>query len=278
MTTAVLLPVLAAPFLTPAAGQDILPLPPHAPERLRRIEQFQELAAPLTAKFEAHTYRNAQGETMPYRLFRPEKVEAGAKFPLILYLHGAGGLGMDNEKNIRGGNLPGSHLWALPSTQAKQPVFVVAPQTDSGWGPRRGAPVEAGVVSRGARLALEIVDQLRAGLPVDSKRIYVMGNSMGGAGAWYVIAQRPDLFAAAVPMCGGGDPATAPRFRSVPVWNFHGDADKTVPVERSREMVEAARKAGGAVRYTEYPGVGHNVAQWAATEPALVEWVFAQRK
>lgn len=272
------IPLLIWALAAPLAAQKVLPLPPNAPERLRRIEQFREKATQVSAKFEAHTYRNGKGESMPYRLFRPEKIGADAKIPLILYLHGAGGLGADNEKNYKGGNLLGTHLWALPETQARQAAFVVAPQTDSGWSPRRDTAEDADGITKGARLALEIVEKLRAELPVDPKRIYVMGNSMGGAGTWYVIAKRPELFAAAVPMCGGGDPATAPRFRSVPVWNFHGNADKTVPVERSREMVEAAKKAGGTVHYTEYPGVGHDVAQWAATEPALVEWVFAQRK
>jgi predicted peptidase len=133
-------------------------------------------------------------------------------------------------------------------------------------------------VSPAARLAFEIIADLLAKLPIDSSRIYVTGHSMGGAGTWHMIAERPRFFAAAAPVCGHPLPATAGTVKDVPIWNFHGAADDIEPVTTSRTMIEAVRRAGGHPRYTEYQGVGHEVFMWAYTEPALVEWLFAQKR
>lgn len=145
--------------------------------------------------------------------------------------------------------------WSLPTAQA-------LPQTPS-------APM---------RLALGLLDAVRKDWRIDPNRIYVTGLSMGGYGTYDIIARRPQLFAAAIPMCGGGDPATAPTLTHLPLWIFHGGADPTVPTQRSRMMVEALHQAGGAPRYTEYPGVGH--ASWinAYQEPELADWLFTQVK
>jgi len=140
----------------------------------------------------------------------------------------------------------------------------------------KSCPPEA--LGIGARLAFEVVDSLLAELPIDRTRIYVTGHSMGGAGTWHMIAHRPRFFAAAVPVCGHPLPETAPLVKDVPIWNFHGATDDVEPVETSRVMIEAIRKAGGRPRHTEYPGVGHTVFAWAYTEPALVEWLFAQKR
>ena len=101
---------------------------------------------------------------------------------------------------------------------------------------------------------------------------------MGGAGTWHMLSERPDFFAAGAPVCGRYDPKIAGSIRHVPVWNFHGDKDETVSVTFSRELIAALKKAGGAPKYSEYAGVGHNSFLWAYTEPELVEWMFAQRR
>ena len=126
-------------------------------------------------------------------------------------------------------------------------------------------------------MALEIVDELRREFAIDEHRIYVMGQSMGGAGTWNVIANRPRFFAAAVICCGSRSTEGGTEAIDTPLWIFHGDADKTVPVSVSRDRVAARRKAGGRPVYTEYARVDHNVWEWAFTEPALVKWVFSQR-
>ena len=161
---------------------------------------------------------------------------------------------------------------------------MVVPQTDRGWAKydmtqqqHDGAQVLPGL-GDGSRLALEIVDSLRREFPIDDRRIYVAGQSMGGAGVWNVIAGRPRFFAAAVICCGSHSTEDGTEAIDTPVWAFHGDADNTVPVSLSRNRIAARRTAGGHPLYTEYAGVDHNCWEWAFTEPALVKWLSAQRR
>src|SRR5207237_1227270 len=113
---------------------------------------------------------------------------------------------------------------------------------------------------------------------IDRKRIYLTGLSMGGYGTWVLLARKPELFAAGVPICGGGHVEGAKKLAKIPIWAFHGDKDGAVPPERSREMIEAIEKAGGKPKYTEYGGVGHD--SWTRTyrDPKMHEWLFAQKK
>ena len=177
-----------------------------------------------------------------------------------------------------------ARVWALPENQKSFPCYVVAPQTDRGW-MRYGDPSPGDSVARvvpglgdGARLALDVVDVLRREFPIDEQRIYVAGQSMGGGGVWHMTAHRPRLFAAAVPCCGSASVDSAVESLGTPVWNFHGDADKTVPPAVSRARMAAMRKAGGHPLHSEYSGVGHNVWEWAFTEPSLLPWVFSKRR
>ncbi len=201
-----------------------------------------------------------------------------------MYLHGSGGLGTDNLKQLGLGNIFGTRVRALQSNQDRFPCYVVAPQTDRGW-VRYGPPSPGESVARvipglgdGARLALELVDALRREFAIDDRRIYLAGQSMGGAGVWHLIAERPGFFAAAVSCCGSptsDDPRAAVP---TPLWNFHGDADQTVSPSVSRDRIAALRSAGGRPVATEYPGVGHNAWEWAFTEPALPDWLFSRRR
>jgi predicted peptidase len=265
-------------------------LDPHAPARLVSIEALKSQGPALAEAFTKHVYRNAKGEQMPYRLFAPAHVEKGRTYPLVVFLHGAGGGGTDNVKQLESANMFGGLVWTLPEHQKRHPAFVLAPQTDVNWActifdPKNPPKVLADIkfcppedLGIGARLAFEIIDSLLASLPIDRTRIYVTGHSMGGAGTWHMITHRPRFFAAAVPVCGHPLLPTAATVKDVPIWNFHGATDDVEPVETSRVMIDAIRKAGGRPRYTEYAGVGHNVFMWAYTEPALIEWVFAQKR
>jgi predicted peptidase len=257
------------------------PLAPGAPTsaaRVALIDAFRGKIAGLDQKFEKRTHKSSW--TMPYRLFRPA---VAGKAPLVLYLHGSGGLGDDNQKQLGLGNIFGTFLWALPENQKRFPCYVLAPQTDRGWAnykaSKAGGPAEVvpGFGS-GTQLALDIVHSLAREFPIDDRRLYVMGQSMGGAGTWNMITHRPDVFAAAAICCGSGTPDDVTRSVRTPMWVFHGDADPTVPVSVSRDRIAALRKAGGQPLYTEYPGVNHNVWEWAFTEPQLVDWLFGQRR
>ena len=263
-------------------GDSMPPLALGAPmsrERIALIDAFKQTSAGIETQFEARTHKSDW--VMPYRLFRPK---AAGKFPLVLYLHGSGGLGDDNLKQMGLGNIFGTRVWALAENQRRFPCYVVAPQTDRGW-IRYGPPSAGDSVARlipglgdGARLALEIVDVLRRELDIDDRRIYVTGQSMGGGGAWHMTAHRRTLFAAAVICCGSATSDAAIASAATPLWNFHGDADKTVPVAVSRQRIAALRYAAARPFHTEYVGVGHNVWEWAFTEPQLLPWVFSQRR
>jgi predicted peptidase len=252
---------------------------PQSPERLELIEDFRKRSEGLDRLLEKRTHKSDW--TVPYRLFRPE---AKGKLPLILYLCGSGGLGDDNEKQIGLGNIFGTRVWLLPENLAKFPAFVVAPQTDRGWAKYDLTQQEDGKakvlpgLGDGSRWALEIIDDLRRELPIDHRRIYVAGQSMGGAGVWNVLDGRPDFFAAAIVCCGSRSTEVGAESLATPMWAFHGDADSTVPVKMTRDRIATRRAAGGHPIYTEYPGVDHECWRWAFTEPGLVKWTFAQSR
>ena len=269
-----------APNAAAAAKDDSTPpLAPGAPtssERMALIEAFKKQSEGLERKFEARTHKSDW--VMPYRLFRPD---ADGKRPLVVYLHGSGGLGNDNEKQLGLGNIFGTRVWVLSENQKRFPCYVVAPQTDRGWiryDFTKQPAQELPGLGDGNRLALEIVSRLCHEFPIDESRIYVTGQSMGGAGTWNIIAYRPKFFAAAVTCCGSISTEDGTGAIDTPLWNFHGGSDKTVPVSASRDRIAARRKAGGHPLYTEYAGVDHNSWQWAYTEPELVKWVLAQRR
>lgn len=240
----------------------------------------------LRGRLQKRVFTNVQGDSLPYRLFVPAKYERTQKYPLILFLHGAGERGSDNEAQLK-------HAQVLrfisDEVQARHPCFLVAPQCPvSGdrqqsrwaevyWGlePPSQTP---GQPTKPMRLTMELLDALANEYSIDPERRYVTGLSMGGYGAFDLCVRRPNDFAAAVPICGGADDSKAGRIAHVAFWVFHGDADRAVPVSRSRSIVAALKAAGGDPKYTEYPGVGHNSWEKAYNEPELVEWLFRQRR
>lgn len=237
--------------------------------------------AQLRARTEKKVYQDADGKTLPYRLFVPKDYDANRKYPLVLFLHGAGERGDDNEKQLLH---PDVLNLVTAKHAAKHPCFVVAPQCPAGakwvdvnwWQkPHHQTPDKP---AESARLTLELLDALAKQYSIDANRIYVTGLSMGGYGTFDLLVRRPDYFAAAVPLCGGADDARAKDFAHVPLWIFHGDKDGAVPVDRSRSVVEALKKAGAEPKYTEYKGEGHLIWKRAYAEPELAEWLFAQAR
>ena len=235
--------------------------------------------ASAEALYEAKTYRNAAGETLPYRLMRPAGVDRGKTYPLVLFLHGAGERGVDNQKQL----IHGAGVFATPENRRKYPCFVVAPQcpaearwVEVDWSQPAYTPPEK--PSPTLRLVGELVDKLVAELPVDKGRVYATGLSMGGYGTWELIVSRPQRFTAAMPLCGGGDPGRAVNLKDLPLWAFHGAADTVVPTCRTTTMIDAIRHAGGQPRITIYPGTGHDCWTRTYADPAVLAWFFAQRK
>lgn len=230
-------------------------------------------------RFEARQYVDAAGEKLPYRLLKPKNYDASQRYPLVLFLHGAGERGSDNTKQL----VHGMADFSSDAVMNKYPAFVVAPQcpderkwVEVPWTDEEHAmPKEPSVA---LRQTFELLEALSKEFSIDADRIYITGLSMGGFGTWDAIQRKPDLFAAAAPVCGGGDTNYAARIKDVPVWAFHGDQDDAVKVRRSRDMIAAIKAAGGQPKYTEYPGVGHD--SWTATyrDPELYQWLFAQKR
>lgn len=229
--------------------------------------------------FEARTLTTEQGAKLPYRLLKPQIYEKGKQYPLVLFLHGAGERGEDNQAQLR----HGTAAFLKPEARGKFPCFVVAPQcpkdkkwVEMDWGGESGtAPENPGPVQP---LVLAVLDALGREFQIDADRVYVTGLSMGGYGTWDLITRFPGRWAAAVPVCGGGDKTKAAAAKPVPVWAFHGLADTAVLPVRTRDMVAGLKAAGGTVTHTEYPGVGHDSWTCAYSEPNLLPWLFAQQR
>ncbi len=216
--------------------------------------------------FVARTYQSRPRETMPYRLFIPPGYNKSQDYPLILWLHGAGGIGDDNLRQIIDDQVPGTRLWTRPENLARHPAFVLVPQSSARW-----PQVHLSAV-------LGILESVRAEFHIDPRRIYVIGQSIGGEAAWRLVTDNPRTFAAAIFVCSiGARPKRAATVADLPVWAFQGSEDKP-GVSATRDMIKALRKAGGNPRYTEYQGAGHEIWNRVFKETGLVDWLFAQHR
>jgi predicted peptidase len=196
---------------------------------------------------------------LKYLLFLPEGyAESDKKWPLILFLHGAGESG-DNLSKVKLHGPP-----KIVETKPDFPFIVVSPQS-----PGRGWNVDA---------LKALLDELLEDYRVDRDRVYLTGLSMGGFGTWSLAAAHPDYFAAIAPICGGGSPSEAAKLKSLPIWVFHGAKDNAVPLDRSQQMVDALKEAGADVKFTVYPDAGHD--SWTETydNPKLYEWLLEHKR
>jgi predicted peptidase len=231
-------------------------------------------------EFQARELTAPDGSSLLYRLLVPPLYDphgGETKHPLLIFLHGAGERGDDNQAQLKHGSD------FMKSLARDYGCFVLAPQC-----PRNKRWVEVDWTSSDHRLPdqpsetmgrlLKLLQELQRELRIDPDRLYVMGLSMGGYGTWAMIQRDPDKFAAAVPICGGADTERAPQIKHVPIWCFHGAEDRAVPTKRSRDIIQAIRQAGGNPKYTEYPGVGHDSWNPAFREPELPKWLFAQKR
>ncbi|HUG70263.1 MAG TPA: prolyl oligopeptidase family serine peptidase [Pirellulaceae bacterium] len=229
-------------------------------------------------RFEMRVFESEQG-SLPYRLLRPKNYDASRRYPLVIFYHGAGERGDDNVKQL----VHGMNDLASDDVMDKYPCFVIAPQcpdedqwVDTPWTADAHQMPEK--PTEPMRLSLELMTSLQSEFSIDEDRLYVTGLSMGGFGVWDAIQRHPHRFAAALPICSGGDPVFAKHIAHIPIWAFHGDADPAVKPKRSQDMVAALKAAGGSPKYTEYPGVGHN--SWTATyaNREVYAWLFAQQR
>jgi predicted peptidase len=196
-----------------------------------------------------------------YLLFLPGGYGKTEKnWPLLLFLHGMGESGHDLAK-VKTHGPP-----KVVENKKDFPFIVVSPQCPN---PRRGWDPDA---------LNALLDDIVSRYKVDKGRIYLTGLSMGGYGTWALAAAYPHWFAAVAPICGGGNPADAKKLKDLPVWVFHGAKDNVVPPARSREMVDALKKAGADVKFTLYPDAGHD--SWTETydNPEFYKWLLKHKR
>lgn len=209
----------------------------------------------ITGKWERH-----EAHGMKFRIFGDRKIRQPNEetYPMVVYLHGKGNDMMTPETP------PNANTF---SDQNKNPSLVIAPQCpDIGW---HGAKSD---------MVFKIMDELIANFPIDRKRIYITGYSMGAFGTFELLAKRPELFAAGVTVAGGAPPKNAGKLKDIPIWAFHGDADDIVKVESSRNIVEAIKKLNGNIKYTEIPGGDHGIARQVYQDKEMHKWLFEQKR
>ena len=241
--------------------------------------------------FQRAIYKDNTGNTLPYQLMTPWQAASNVQspasnvqnpksnFPLVIFLHGSGERGTQNHEQMRNG----VHAFCEEWVREKYPHYLLVPQCppDMRWGGSskdwqtlyQEAPTVPG------RQVLELVEKMLKNHPdIDPKRVYITGLSMGGFGTFDLLMRRPDLFAAGLPICGGGDPRYADTIKNIPLWVFHGGLDDVAFPRCSRQIVEALEKIGGKVKYTEYSTMYHDIWNVTYYNPAVLEWLFAQRK
>ncbi|HEX3626217.1 MAG TPA: alpha/beta hydrolase-fold protein, partial [Verrucomicrobiae bacterium] len=227
-----------------------------------------------------------------YALFMPAGLQSGTNYPLVVFLHGSGNRGADTTAaSLR----EAAQIWARATNQLAHPLFVLAPvvPTNQLWADNTtngldnfansSYSMKANPTSS-MRMMFELVQSLEQTQPIDPKRIYLVGESMGGYGAWEAAIRYPTLWAAVIPLMGGTDPSKAAIIKNLPIWTFHAANDPTVPVTGTRQMVSALRAVGGHPLYAEFATGGHGISAEAVNYPAqsgnpsLLDWTYQQAK
>ncbi|HZY78959.1 MAG TPA: dienelactone hydrolase family protein [Cyclobacteriaceae bacterium] len=233
-------------------------------------------------EFEKKIYISSKGDTLPYRILYPEGYDKSKKYPLVLFLHGGGERGRDNEKQLTNG----VKLFLDPGNRKNYPCIVIVPQCmpDSQWPSakydRTQRPLQLefnynNPISKALQAVTDLTYNIVRNESVNKKQVYITGLSMGGMGTFEMVYRNPKLFAAAAPICGGGDAsAYSKKQTKTRYWIFRGDADAVVEVKYSRAMVERLKDLKADVRYTEYKDVNHNSWDNAFAEPNFLEWMF----
>lgn len=234
-----------------------------------------------TSRFSKNTYTNSKGDTLRYQLLYPDYNPA-RKYPLVIFLHGSGERGSDNEAQLKWG----VQAFATDEMMSMHPALVIAPQcpAEQQWANLKERRKDSREMlmdekpSKPMQLLYELIQKTIKEMPVDTNRIYITGLSMGGYGTFDAIARYPNLFAAAMPVCGGGDTSKAPLFAKMPIWILHGSEDTAVDPQYSLDMEQALVKAGAHPGLTMYPEVGHFSWLMAYNDKLVLEWLFRQRK
>lgn len=236
--------------------------------------------------FAKKRYITAQRDTMPYRFLQPEQLKEGKKYPLVLFLHGAGERGSDNVSQLRNGGT----VFTNPANRDKYPCFVLFPQCPEGayWSlekrPDQGYkntpnPLPKEVpITKHLRLVKELLDETLVTYPIDPKRVYIMGISMGAIATLDMVYRFPDTFAKAISICGATNIERMREFKGKTKFRFyHGDIDDVIPVTYSREAYKALKTTGKKAEYIEFYGANHNAWHPAFNTPDFLQWTFKKK-
>lgn len=222
-----------------------------------------------------------KSDTLRYRIMYPENYDQSKSYPLVIFLHGSGERGNDNEKQL----VHGAALFANAENRRNFPAIVVFPQCPSNgfWAPVSWENNKFGYVNttkptEPMQLVIRLIRDLKKSEAVDSKHIYVSGLSMGGMGTFDIICRLPKMFAAAVPICGGVNIERLNKVKNMPVRIYHGEADNLVPSAHSKDAYNKLKAEGAQqVELILFPGVGHDSWTSAFAEPDFLSWIFSKK-
>ncbi|WP_178983359.1 carboxylesterase family protein [Winogradskyella helgolandensis] len=245
----------------------------------------QQKAEPSKDLF-SYEHHIVNGDTLNYRMLLPKNFDESKTYPVVLMLHGAGERGNDNKKQLA----HGSQLFLKEKNRDSLPAIVIFPQCPSGdyWSKleadRSTKPITFNYKYKDApttamALMMDLMDEIVAQPYVKTDQVYAMGLSMGGMGTFEIIYRKPEMFAAAIPICGGGDPESVTAYaQTIPLWIFHGAKDDVVDPKLSLNMASAIISAGGFPKLTLYDFANHNSWDPAFAEPELLNWLFSKTK
>lgn len=219
---------------------------------------------PYAKRITGSFVKATSNQGLNYQIYGNPQWDNKQRYPLVIWLHGSGQSGSDNEAQMGGA----TGVFTSSTNQTERPCFMIAPQcpsADIGWN------------KAVADQLMALIADLASKLPIDMKRLYLTGSSMGGFGSFSLAVKYPQVFAAVVPLCGGSDVKNAAVLKAVPIWAFHGDKDDMVPVERTRNVMNAITAAGGELaKYDELVGAGHGITGMVYSKPELHQWMFSQ--
>ena len=212
-----------------------------------------------------YAQERGKNTVLDYLISYPKDYQSDSKkkWPLILFLHGIGERGNDIEL-IKIHGIP-----KITQSDKNFPFITVSPQ----------CPIEFDWRDHSMqKKVINLLEKVLSNHPVDLDRVYITGLSMGGYGTWSIAAKRPDLFAAAIPICGGGDPSLAKHLKNLPIWVFHGLKDKVVLPEESVRMVNAIKKLDGNIKLTLYPDANHDSWTQTYTNKEIYDWLLSNKR
>ena len=217
------------------------------------IEPYEKNAPPIV---------KGEIKKMPYAVIYPDGYEPGEKYPLLVFLHGSGSVGVGIDEYL----VTNSFFTEIAKLESF-PFITLTPNLDD----------ESGWIAYYKTL-IDMIRDIASTPEVDESRVYLMGTSLGGYGTWLLASKYPDTFAAAVPICGGGSASLGEKLVTVPIWAFHGELDDAVPYKDSVDIVAAIKEAGGEAELTTFYGKGHGIWDQVYSDPAVYEWLLSHSK